>query len=264
MRFKKIVSSVILATSLSTSFMLSGLTNPGSAYADSVKAQNENVTGTAGIILKIDLNSEDKKLLGKDFLKKVEKEDGWKRTKTGYEKFYPARDGSLTVNGKEVDLATNGTFAITEKAKLLDIQFKANGQEIHTKIENTKDKPQNIDLVKTIDFKDFIQAMDGEMVNSESGDISIQSEVGQRHYPGDRVHCNRFNGRYTDHVYYNHWDPRAWKNFISSDCDWAFFSYDCENDYTSDTKCRGLQSAYNYRNCSWALGHSNKYHYWDN
>lgn len=260
MKFKKIISSSVLAVALSTSFINSGVVN--TVHAESIHAKNANVTGTAGIVLKIDLTSEDKKLLGKDFLQEVEKKYGWKRTKTGYEKFYPAQDGSLTINGKEVDVASDGTFAISEDDKYLDIQFKANGQEISTKLE--KNDSQNIDMVKTIDFKDFIKAMDGEMANPESGDISIQSEVGQKHYPGDRVHCNRFNGEYTDHIYYNHWDPRAWRNFIGSDCDWAFLSYDCENDYTSNTKCRGLQSAYNYRNCSWALGHSNRYHWWDN
>ncbi|WP_053594312.1 hypothetical protein [Lysinibacillus sp. FJAT-14222] len=263
MKVRKRFKTGIVAA-LSTLFIFSGVLNASIVNATEPAAaiQDGNVQGKAGIVMKIDLTEEDKKLLGDEdeFLKEVEKE-GWKKTENGYEKFYPAKNGSLTINEQEVELTANGTFAINEDDANLDIQFKANGQEIKTNVKNDKNKSQSIDLVKTINFKDFAKSMDGEMTSTENGKSS-RSEVGQKHSPGDRVHCNRFNGSVSNHRYYNHWDPRAWKNFVGSDCDYAFLSYDCQNDYTSNTNCRGLQSAYNYKNCSWALYHSNRYHYY--
>lgn len=46
-------------------------------------------------------------------------------------------------------------------------------------------------------------------------------EYGSRYYPGDHVHCNRFNGPLSDCIHYDkktHLGP-ALKNFFGSDCD---------------------------------------------
>lgn len=77
---------------------------------------------------------------------------------------------------------------------------------------------------------------------------------GDKYYPGDWVHCNRFNGPFSDGVHYAKTNPKAYTNFISSDCDIAL---------ANSTVCWG----WDYCNqsgpaagCSIEIGHSTKYH----
>lgn len=219
-----------------------------------------NVKGKAGFILKADLTKEDLEFLGKDFLEEIKKDAGWEQTKTGLQKFYPAQPDSLVINGESIAIFGDGEFSISEKSEELNINFKANGQELNTNVKISKDL-NNIDIIKTIDFADFMKDMNPDEVE---GTVGTMSEIGEKQYPGDYVHCNRFNGIYSDNVYYAHDSVKGLRNFIFSDCDYALFAYDCEKDYTSNTNCRGLQAAYNYTNCSKALGHTQRYHWYDN
>ncbi len=97
------------------------------------------------------------------------------------------------------------------------------------------------------------------------GDIQID-EDGEKGRVGAYVHCNRFNGPSGNQTYYaDHTSTQAIKNFVDSDCDRAFIRYNCWNDYTASTNCKGLlyyKSTINSNphNCSSAIGHSIKYH----
>lgn len=77
---------------------------------------------------------------------------------------------------------------------------------------------------------------------------------GQKYFPGDWVHCNRFNGIYTDGIHYKKTNPNSYKNFIGSDCDISL---------ANSTKCWG----HSYCNqsgppagCSKIIGHQTTYH----
>lgn len=218
-----------------------------------------NVKGKAGIILKADLTEADLDLLGEDFLNDMMKY-GWEQTEAGIQKFYPAQPNSLVINGEDIAIVGDGEFSITEETEELDIEFNANGQTLNTTVKINNDLNE-IDIIKTLDFNDFISDMNPEEIENT---ISPMSEVGEKQYPGDYVHCNRFNGIFSDNVYWPSYHPQAIKNFVSSDCDLAFTAYACWNDFTSDTNCRGLQAAYNYTNCSKALGHTQRFHWYDN
>lgn len=217
-----------------------------------------NVKGKAGIILKADFTQEELDSLGPEFIVNI-KDHGWEQTSTGLQKFYPAQPNSLKINEENIAISDEGEFSINENSDELEINFEANGQKLRTTISLDKDL-NNIDIIKTIDFKDFMEDMGPEA----EGTIGTLSEIGEKQYPGDYVHCVRFNGFYSDNVYYAHDSVKGLRNFIGSDCDHAFLAYNCEKDYTAQTNCRGLQAAYNYTNCSKALGHTQRYHWYDN
>ncbi|ABR46859.1 conserved hypothetical protein [Alkaliphilus metalliredigens QYMF] len=79
------------------------------------------------------------------------------------------------------------------------------------------------------------------MAEKEDESINISSKgYGDIYYPGDWVHCNRFNGQLTDDIHYD-WRngtalerAAALRNFYSSDCHIAIVQ--------AGSRCTGIGS----------------------
>ena len=101
--------------------------------------------------------------------------------------------------------------------------------------------------------------------DNRNGSILLRSYPGQKYSGqsvkvGTHVHCNRFNGSYSDHKWWKEADPRAWKDFWGSDCDSQGGIYGCIQN--RNKKCDGLNvRGHGVHNCSaWKGGE--KHHNW--
>lgn len=161
---------------------------------------------------------------------------------------------TLLVDGKETEIK-DGQFEVKGSPESVEIQYDENTTKNVKKSEDGKYR-----LVIEQDLGEVIDEMDE---HSHDGDmegmnhLSTQSSIGVLGYgdvykPGDWVHCNRFNGPYTDDRHLQKWHPQAIINFYHSDCDYGALRY-CKSHSNCNQKYR---AAY----CSWKLGHSTKYH----
>lgn len=170
---------------------------------------------------------------------------GWTITETGAYREVTLTNGAVYKDHTEYQLnntgkvnflrATSGDEVSTDhhglrKAKIQEI----NGEKVAV---------FEIDMGKVFDHMD-----------QEHFSMPFRKGYGDKYYPGDWVHCNRFNGPGTDDVHYPKSNPRAWINFAGSDCDLALLS---------STVCWG----HSYCNqsgpaggCSIIIGRSPRYH----
>ncbi|KAA8780408.1 MULTISPECIES: hypothetical protein [Lactobacillus] len=123
--------------------------------------------------------------------------------------------------------------------------------------------------VKVVNFNLALAKMDAGNALENIPNGSPLFIYGQEAYAGQRngqhvsvgthVHCNRFNGKHSDHKYWKHSDPRSWVDFIGSDCDYHAPKYNC-NMYGRNVKCDGLNTkGHGVHNCSsWKGGRAHK------
>jgi len=85
--------------------------------------------------------------------------------------------------------------------------------------------------------------------NTDSSIIALTSSVsypgqkdGQLVSKGTHVHCNRFNGKNSDHRYWSHSHPQAYIDYVGSDCYIGGGGYNCTSLTSSDTACDGLNT----------------------
>jgi len=175
---------------------------------------------------------------------------------------YPAIQGMVFVNGKEVAVNENGQYSADVSDSLATVEFKTKGKQQllqSKKVVTSNAKSLNVDLVDSISFSSFVESMDktpvqtnsaistGIVPNSRSG-----GQVdGEAVYYGDLVHCNRFNGPNSDHHYWVWYHPTAMIDFANSDCDLDLQRYGCPLPPFSDNLCDGLNIKGNGHNdCS--------------
>lgn len=172
--------------------------------------------------------------------------NGWTITDEGAYREVTLTDGTIYVDEQEYDLESNGYVTVNSKLSV--------GKQIST--DEHFMRTTNIEMVDGVPTAVFHVDM-GELfdhMDSEQFKISTQKGYGDKYYTGDWVHCNRFNGPASDSVHYKKGNPKAWINFVGSDCDLALIS---------STVCWG----HSYCNqsgpaggCSIKIGHSAKFH----
>lgn len=155
--------------------------------------------------------------------------------------------GKLWVNGNEATINTDGSFEVPQDVDTITIKYTADGEEQII----SKNEEGDFEVVNAVNLESLMDRMD--TIASETT-VSARKGYGDKYYPGDWVHCNRFNGPFSDGVHYAKTNPKAYTNFISSDCDIAL---------ANSTVCWG----WDYCNqsgpaagCSIEIGHSTKYH----
>lgn len=173
-------------------------------------------------------------------------ENGWKITDDGAVREVVLTDGEVFVDGTKYDLQDSGIISVNSilnkgKTVSTDEHFMRTAT-----VDIIDGKPTVVFLV---DMGELFDHMDSEQFK-----ISPLKDYGSKYYPGDWVHCNRFNGPASDDVHYKKTNPKAWVNFAGSDCDLAL---------VRSTVCWG----HSYCNqsgpaggCSIVIGHSAKYH----
>ena len=153
--------------------------------------------------------------------------------------FFTLKDSSTNVLAAE-DITVE-IVATYNYDKTISMKVK-NGYLILTKVYSSSPELENNPLeasfvqlpdhsvnVKVANFNLALARMDAGngLENIPSG--SPLFIYGQEAYAGQRngqhvsvgthVHCNRFNGRHSDHRYWKHSDARVWIDFIGRDCD---------------------------------------------
>lgn len=251
---KKVLTLFLGVIILTGTLVLSNL-NPQAAKADS-----SNIVGNVQInlVAAYPLNSINKDTL--KTIKKIAKEDSNITLKQDSGNLIITqaidKDDDLYVktNNGEQAKVNNGKFSIniTKNSNTKLTLIKSDGQEITTFSNINTD--QRATIVKNINFSDYIGDMDEsnqDMSNMEMHpNIMDPGQGGGGAYPGQtysgepvktgtHVHCNRFNGPNSDHKYWSKFDPRAWKDFYHSDCDYHALKYSC-SDFSSMSKCDGL------------------------
>lgn len=179
-------------------------------------------------------------------IKKDYENDGWKITNKGAVKEVILTDGEIYIGKTEYKIPNDGIVNIKNDIK--------EGMTISTDKELMKTtKIQKIDnkdvAIFTVNIGELFDNMDKMQFK-----MSSNKGYGDKYYPGDWVHCNRFNGPNSDDVHYRKTNPKAWINFVGSDCDLAL---------ARSTVCWG----HSYCNqsgpaagCSLKIGHSTRYH----
>lgn len=179
----------------------------------------------------------------------------WKVTEDGLN-FSAPLTGELLINGEVVQLNSDGTFYVEGSPESIKIQHDGKNLEVK------KNKEGFYVFNYVVDWDSAWDAMDNIHKNDENGTPITINQYYKKYKPGDKVHCNRFNGPLTDDVHYpkTHW--RAYVNFAGSDCQLAITSSNpvgklCALDYTSSPWCNGSGGP---AACSKVIGHSTKYH----
>lgn len=161
---------------------------------------------------------------------------------------------TIKVNGKETEIK-DGTFEVEGNPKTINVQY---GEDTEQTVTKNKDGKYQIILEK--DLGEIMEEMDshdheGGMENMNLfGDEPIIGTMGygDTYSPGDWVHCNRFNGPYSNDKHLRKTNPQAYINFYLSDCDYGALRY-CLSHNNCNQKER---AAY----CSYKQGHSTLYH----
>ncbi|ARU60309.1 hypothetical protein CBW65_03945 [Tumebacillus avium] len=175
---------------------------------------------------------------------------------------YPALQGMVFVNGQAVKVNEQGEYSMEVEVGEFNVEFREkDGKVIQKhKMKAEKGKKHNVDLINTILFSDLIESMEHNVPNKNtvisgtsspsivpeatdggSGGSYAGPSVGQYCYTNQPVHCNRFNGLYSDNRYWPQTDARALNNFRYSDCDYNFSLYGCPSPF-ADTLCDGLNA----------------------
>jgi hypothetical protein len=242
------------------------------------KKAKKSIHGQAGILLEKSLTPEEYQELKKALGDVNKQNNGWFLTEDKIQRFYPANTGSVKIDNEEVNVNQDGTFTYTfEDDKEKTFSFNREDKKVEKNIKATG-ADEHVDLVKKMTFDEFFKKMDSQQTEAQTstanaitinaidlndGQIDEDGEIGR---PGAYVHCNRFNGPNGNNTYYsNEASSGAITNFYLSDCDRAFFAYNCVMDYTDSTNCKGLlyygsTRNSNPRDCSTHLGHSIKFH----
>lgn len=186
----------------------------------------------------------------------------------------------LVATYKKSDIDSN-TFSIIKNIATIDntvvMEVKGNDvtlikiymgdKDIPGLNSNKKIIPFVNNQIKKIDFKSALSIMDNHNGESDNknGSILLRSYPGQKYSgqhvkAGTHVHCNRFNGSYSDHKWWKESDARAWKDFWCSDCDSQGGIYGCIQ--SGNKKCDGLNAhGHGVHDCSaWKGG--DKHHNW--
>ncbi|MFL0475574.1 hypothetical protein ACH0CI_26695 [Priestia sp. 179-F W1.4 NHS] len=163
---------------------------------------------------------------------------------------------TIIVNDQKVQTDANGKFEVDENLNQIRVKLPEGNETIVNKNSNGEFK-----FTEAVDWNSFNEQMDFAE-SQQSADDQQESATfttmayGKKYKKGDWVHCNRFNGTFTDGYHYPKTNWRALRNFTNSDCDKAL-AIRCVKDYTSETWCNGTGGA---AACSGKLGHSKKYH----
>lgn len=166
-------------------------------------------------------------------------------------KMRPSSESELILyaDGKPIKVRSNGTILVNKDTETISKTKPSNDDEIHSvkyrstysnenddiNLESfnksdieTKNDSDKAEVVFTAASGDLLAKMDEEEDNflkkNNINTMAAHKGYGDKYYPGDWVHCNRFNGYGSDGVHYN-WrtgskgdKARALKNFYSSDC----------------------------------------------
>ncbi|GAA4713539.1 hypothetical protein [Brevibacillus fulvus] len=134
-----VVAGLTIATSLVSGY---GIANANTSYFVAAAQQETTLKGKAGIQLIAPISKEDRKLHA-DVIAKLDGQNGWRLTDRGLEKFYPARTGTVEINGEKIDVNSDGTFEVKGiKEKELKGTFKRKDYTAQKSIK-LKDGTQN-------------------------------------------------------------------------------------------------------------------------
>lgn len=251
------IKKILIATSLITTLLIPNLALAG-------VTQTTKITGTVDSQIIASYDNVDLKdittLVNMGKLDKNLKVLVSSNNSVNITRIYPAKQGMVFVNGKEVIVNSDGQYSadITDSSAI--VEFKINSKSLQSKeVVTGNSKSLNVNLVDSIPFSSLIESMDEpstQTSDAKSAVITPNSTTGGQKdgepvYYGDWVHCNRFNGPNSDHHYWTWIHPTAFIDFSGSDCDWEMFGYGCPLPPLTDNLCDGLDVQGNGHNdCS--------------
>lgn len=135
-------------------------------------------------------------------------------------------DVNLYIDGEKVPVNLDGTISIHQNNKKSTVPvISIDDENIICAIPSlTQTKEKEIIFKISGEYVLEIMQEKEEQVRKETSSENnsvMQKGYGDRYFPGDWVHCNRFNGHMSDSIHYNKKTDLelALKNFYGSDCD---------------------------------------------
>ena len=176
---------------------------------------------------------------------------------------------NLKINNKKVKVNDGHFRTNLNKAKSFHYQMSDKG--IGGKDTVVKTSNKHINLVNRVSYSTMTKNMDSmnninvQDVNEKPNLLSkldsivvLQAQASSKRYKGQKngqkvkkgthVHCNRFNGKHSNHRYYSRLKAQGWVNYYKSDCWYKHKSYKCPFTH-ADKKCDGLLK-HKAHNCS--------------
>lgn len=176
----------------------------------------------------------------------------------------PSSEGLvLYADNKPIEVSSKGTILVDKDTKVVSKSNPVSDQHAHEKFSATelddfnasnieKTNSNKLEVIFRANSGDLLAAMEEKEDNflEENPDIAATTKgYGDRYYPGDWVHCNRFNSYLSDHIHYN-WRSgsateraKALKNFYSSDCHIALVQAGSGCTSTGSCQCNTTQRA---------------------
>ncbi|MCT6924670.1 hypothetical protein [Metasolibacillus sp.] len=157
----------------------------------------------------------------------------------------------ISVNNK-IQQSFDGKFHVDEKHSQVFIEIDG----FNNKVQVQKNSEGIFQAIIELNLSEIIDSMSYASYNVGAVPLFSPPPHGTYKYQvGDQVHCNRFNGPYTDHYHYAKTHPQAYINFYMSDCEHGVAAFIC-NSYGNDPCNRDKQLAY----CSLMIYHITRYH----
>ncbi|WP_251862591.1 hypothetical protein [Clostridium sp. Marseille-Q2269] len=166
--------------------------------------------------------------------KEVAKEGGWTIEDSGAYRMVELEEGSIMVDGKKMNVGTgvNGKTIVPKNTRTVSFTEKSNelAKDINLNKNSADEK-----VVFVVDIMDALDKMDQKHFKAmdyreNMGLLLSRKGYGDKYYPGDWVHCNRFNGPNSDDIHYDKikHPVKTMQNFMGSDCELSLsISNDC-------------------------------------
>ena len=252
-----------------------------STYATS----SDLITDENKDLLEVELYTETKDIFPKDIFEEIFNEDDLEFLRKNYNakinylgnnveieiktKMKPSTENGLILyaDNKPIQVKSNGTIVVNKNIENISKIKASNNDHIHANSEiNEYDlnsfneskikkisNSNKAEAIFTASSGNLLAVMDEKEENYLKKDgVSARRAhkgYGDKYYPGDWVHCNRFNGQLTDDVHYN-WrtgssaeKAKAVKNFYSSDCHVALVQAGSGCTSKGSCQCRTTQRA---------------------
>lgn len=212
---------------------------------DTVMSQLPTVAdGTVKLRLEAEFTADQMSQISSDVIQKA-LEHGWIKTKKGYAKYYPLEGVKLMARDQEALTDSNGYYALSHPVQSSQMELSYNGYNLPSSAYIISEKNDRVEFIIEKKFAEASCCSDIDQTNMHKA----PSLTATRSIP-----CNDYNGFLGNFVNYPSTDPRAWINFLFSDCDWAFSKFGCWQDHLPNRACNGAV------NCSPAIGHSMNAH----
>jgi len=173
---------------------------------------------------------------------KAAADQGWQMVPTGLQKREAIGSSTVLPSSQQLPKGRYDVIAIIDdKRRPIAVLYKDEEVDIRFLTLASREGP-----AETIDVDIIWVRFGPRAIEHHIPDVHLQESAAYK--------CLDYNGWLGDQKHYPHYGPKAWINFLGSDCNLAYMQAACWRDNSPHAFCNGKGS------CSLKINHSPKYH----